>query len=74
MTSFYPVVLIPSEEGWAASCPALPGCFSQGDNEGEARANIAVAIREWLDVATELAHAEEASAGGGKYELVGVEV
>jgi predicted RNase H-like HicB family nuclease len=73
MTSFYPVVLIPSEEGWAASCPALPGCFSQGDTEAEARANITIAIREWLDTATELAHAEEASECG-KYELVGVEV
>ena len=43
------VVLIESEEGWAASCPALRGCHSQGDSREEALANIREAIREWLD-------------------------
>ncbi len=74
MTAFYPIVLIPSDEGWAASCPGLPGCFSQGDTEAEARSNIAVAIREWLDAAAQLAHAEQAGEGVGKCELVGIEV
>ncbi len=50
------VVLIESEEGWAASCPALRGCHSQGDSREEALANIREAIREWLD-----AEADEAT-------------
>ena len=32
----YRVVLIPSEEGFAVSCPGLPGCWSQGASEQEA--------------------------------------
>jgi predicted RNase H-like HicB family nuclease len=47
----YPVVLIRSEEGFAAQCPALPGCWSQGATEAEAMDNIAAAIREYLQVA-----------------------
>jgi predicted RNase H-like HicB family nuclease len=42
-----------SEEGWAVSCPALPGCHSQGATRGEALENITVAIREWLEVEAE---------------------
>ncbi|HET7737262.1 MAG TPA: type II toxin-antitoxin system HicB family antitoxin [Tepidiformaceae bacterium] len=45
----YKVVLLPSEEGVAVSCPALPGCWSQGVDEADALANIAVAIQEYLD-------------------------
>ena len=45
----YPVVLIPSEEGFAVSCPGLPGCWSQGANEPEALENIQDAIREYLE-------------------------
>ncbi len=44
----YRVVLHPSEEGFAVSCPALPGCWSQGSTEDEALENIGVAIREYL--------------------------
>jgi len=44
----YKVVLIPSDEGMAVSCPGLPGCWSQGADEAEALANIADAIREYL--------------------------
>jgi len=44
----YKVVLIHSGEGYAVSCPALPGCHSQGDTETEALDNIRDAIREWL--------------------------
>jgi predicted RNase H-like HicB family nuclease len=36
----YRVVLHPSEEGFAVSCPGLPGCWSQGATEDEALANI----------------------------------
>ena len=44
----YRVVLIESEEGFAASCPALRGCHSQGKTKTEALENIRDAIREWL--------------------------
>ena len=50
----YRVVLIPSEEGFAVSCPGLPGCWSQGATENEALENIRHAIREYLDAVTEL--------------------
>ena len=49
----YKVLLIESEEGFAASCPALPGCWSQGRTRDEAMDNIREAIRLWLDVAEE---------------------
>jgi predicted RNase H-like HicB family nuclease len=51
----YKVILEESEEGFAVSVPGLPGCHSQGSTEQEALENIADAIREYLDVATELA-------------------
>jgi predicted RNase H-like HicB family nuclease len=51
----YRVVLRKSEEGYSVSCPSLPGCFSQGETEEEALANIRSAIREYLEVAEELA-------------------
>lgn len=44
----YKVVLHESEEGIAVSCPALPGCWSQGENEKDALANIRDAIHEYL--------------------------
>ncbi len=44
----YTVALYPSEEGYSVSCPGLPGCWSQGETEAEAMANIQVAIQEYL--------------------------
>lgn len=44
----YRVVLIESEEGFAVSCPALRGCYSQGKTREEALENIRAAIGEWL--------------------------
>ncbi len=44
----YQVVLQKSDEGYAVSCPALPGCHSQGDTEQEALENIKDAIQEYL--------------------------
>ena len=44
----YKVVLHESEEGYAVSCPALPGCWSQGETEDEAVENIQDAIQEYL--------------------------
>jgi predicted RNase H-like HicB family nuclease len=49
----YRVTLRQSEEGWAVSCPALPGCHSQGNTREEAIENIKDAIREWLTVDAE---------------------
>ena len=48
MTVKYRVVLQPSEEGFAVSCPGLPGCWSQGATEEEALANIRDAIEDYL--------------------------
>ena len=45
----YRIVLIESDEGFAASCPALRGCHSQGSTREEALENIKIAIREWLE-------------------------
>jgi predicted RNase H-like HicB family nuclease len=51
----YKVALYRSEEGYSVSVPGLPGCCSQGITETEALENIAEAIREYLEVAAELA-------------------
>ena len=44
----YRVALKKADEGYAVSCPGLPGCWSQGDTEEEAIENIRDAIREYL--------------------------
>jgi predicted RNase H-like HicB family nuclease len=53
-TMRYQVILEESDEGIAVSVPGLPGCHSQGATEEEALANIASAIREYLQVVGEL--------------------
>lgn len=55
----YRVALQRSEEGIAVWCPGLPGCWSQGDTEEEALANIGDAIREYLEAVAELTRGEE---------------
>jgi predicted RNase H-like HicB family nuclease len=52
----YTVLIEESDEGVAVSVPELPGCHSQGDTEAEALANIADAIREYLEVVQQLGH------------------
>ena len=59
MSMKYTVVLQKSDEGYAVSCPGLPGCVSQGVTEEEALENIQDAIREYLDVNRELAPGSE---------------
>ena len=55
----YPVALTKTVEGFSVSCPGLPGCWSQGATEEEALENIGDAIREYLEVARELAAGAE---------------
>jgi len=44
----YKIKLHRSDEGISVCVPALPGCWSEGDTEEEALANIQDAIREYL--------------------------
>jgi predicted RNase H-like HicB family nuclease len=39
----------PEDDGFNVSCPALPGCHSQGDTEEEAIENIKDAITGCLE-------------------------
>ena len=55
----YKVVLNASEEGVSVSCPGLPGCWSQGETEAEALANIQDAIREYLAAIDDLAKGQD---------------
>jgi predicted RNase H-like HicB family nuclease len=55
----YKVALKASDEGFSVSVPGLPGCWSQGETEEEALANIEDAIREYLEVAGELVEGSE---------------
>jgi antitoxin HicB len=46
----YRVYLEPDEDGvFVATCPALPGCVSEGRTRGEATANIREAIEGYLN-------------------------
>ena len=49
----YRIALHKSEEGFSASVPGLPGCWSQGATENDAVENIRDAIREYLSVVEE---------------------
>ncbi|HLE96133.1 MAG TPA: type II toxin-antitoxin system HicB family antitoxin [Candidatus Thermoplasmatota archaeon] len=47
----WPVYLEPQPEGgFTVTCPALPGCISEGDTKEEALANIREAIGLVLEV------------------------
>jgi len=59
----YSVLIEESDEGFAVSVPGLPGCHSQGDTEAEALANIADAIREYLEVV----HNHDRRGAGGEH-------
>lgn len=59
MDSRYIVSLRKTDEGYSVWAPGLPGCWSQGDTEEEALANIRDAIREYLAAARQLATADE---------------
>ncbi|WP_165227318.1 type II toxin-antitoxin system HicB family antitoxin [Aquisphaera insulae] len=44
----FKVVLHRTDEGISVSVPSLPGCWSEGDTEDEALANIRDAIEDYL--------------------------
>jgi predicted RNase H-like HicB family nuclease len=45
MQRSFPVVITPEPEGgYSVQCPALPGCYSQGETVEECLANIREAI------------------------------
>ena len=45
----YRILIEQDEDGcFVATCPALPGCISQGKTQGEARLNIIDAISGYL--------------------------
>jgi len=50
----FAVVIEQDEEGFfVASCPALKGCWSQGETEEEALTNVREAIAGWLEAEEE---------------------
>ena len=50
------VILEPDLEagGFVVTCPSLPGCYSQGETEAEAMANIKEAIELCLEIQEEV--------------------
>jgi predicted RNase H-like HicB family nuclease len=44
----YKIALLETDEGYSASVPGLPGCWSQGATEEEALENIQDAIQAYL--------------------------
>ena len=59
----YNIVLVETPEGWAVGCPALPGCWTQGQTREEAMENIGIAIREVQEVREELVAQQWADEG-----------
>lgn len=55
----YTVVVKQTPEGFSAWVPGLPGCWSEGDSEEEALANIQDAIGDYLAVADQIAAREK---------------
>ena len=53
----FPIVIEADSDGYFVSCPALQGCYSQGDTYEEAIENIKDAIR--LHIEDRLANGEE---------------
>lgn len=62
------IILTPGEDrGYVAQVPALPGCWSQGEDRESALANVKEAIEAWLEVQQDKA---ESDGHSGIVELV----
>lgn len=48
-TYFFPIIIEKDEDGYTACCPALQGCYTQGDSYEEVMENINDAIRLHLE-------------------------
>ena len=71
----YEVVLFKTAEGYAITCPALPGCWSQGSTRDDALENISDAISLYLDYQSEKTEArKERLVQEGKNEGLPVEL
>ena len=81
----FKVVLYESDEGFSVGCPALPGCWSEGETRDEALENIQIGIREFLeatwkeinqDLARDLADNDDLSVSLAEVEVAteGIEV
>lgn len=57
-----PIIVEADSDGYFLSCPALQGCYSQGDTYEEAIENIKDAI--WLHIEDRAADSDTASNGG----------
>jgi predicted RNase H-like HicB family nuclease len=55
----YKVVISKNEDGYTVHCPALRGCWSQGETEEEALENIRSAIEEYLAAVEEITFGEQ---------------
>ena len=55
----YRVNIKKTDEGYAVWCPALPGCWSQGETEEEALENIKDAIQAYLETVEALSKNRE---------------
>ena len=66
-----PVVIEKDEDGYFAMCPAVEGCYSQGDTYEEALENIKDAIRLVLQ---DMEEYEELVSDINSFSLVAVEV
>ena len=49
----YTALVYHEADGWNATVPDLPGCYSCGDTFDEARAVIQEAMELWIEVALE---------------------
>ena len=76
----YEVVLFKTDEGYAVTCPALPGCWSQGATRDDALINIADAINLYLECTLEQANerrdslVHEATEEGLQVELCNISI
>lgn len=67
----FPAVIEKDQDGYFAMCPALEGCYSQGDTYEEALENIKDAIRLILE---DMEMSDELAPDINSFSLVAVQV